>query len=190
MIAGVELEFLHHVLNQFRHWKVFALRLDFMRLEFRELEQIADQFAETLTVLGRDLEIAALFLRRDRAVPQQQGLEVTLHRCQRGAQIVRNISEQLASPYIGVREQLELLRDALRHFLHRNAELVDVVALRVDGCQAYGLDESALTKAVDCLSECAQAPSQHLKDQQLGQQREQYGADDEIGRQLQKPATP
>ena len=100
---------------------------------------------------------------------------------------MRNIGEQLASPYIDVRQQLELLRDALRHFLDRNAELVDVVTLRVDGLQAYGLHEPTLTKAVDCSRERAQAPGQHLKYQQPGQQGEQYGANDEIGRQLQKP---
>ena len=63
-LVGGELEFLYHVLNQLRDGEGFALRLELVRFELGQLEQIANQSAQALAVLGGDLEIAALFLWR------------------------------------------------------------------------------------------------------------------------------
>ncbi len=63
-LVGGELEFLHHVLHQLCDGEGFALRLELVRFELGQLEQVANQSAQALTVLGSDLEIAALFLWR------------------------------------------------------------------------------------------------------------------------------
>src|SRR5258708_4982102 len=103
-------------------------------------------FGSSLSGMPRPVSLTRIATRSgfapEGAVAPQEGCEVALHRGQRCAQIKPNIGEPLASLYLALRQQLELLCDALRHFLHRNGELVDVVTVRVDGCQAYGLDES------------------------------------------------
>jgi len=52
---------------------------------------------------------------------QQQGFEITLHRCEWRAQIVRHVGQQFAPHHIGLLEQTQLLRDTFRHFLYSGA---------------------------------------------------------------------
>ena len=190
MLLGLELELLRHVLDQLGQREGFEVKLPALALQHRQLEQLGDQLVQALAVFGGEVQVVAPFGLAEFALLDHQGLQVTLQRGQRRAQLVGDVGDQLAPGRVGVTQLADLLDDALGHPLDRDAELVDLVAARAPapGAEAHGGLELALLEGLHRRAQAAQAPGQPVERHQPGDQRERQAGQADADRQAQDVA--
>ena len=95
-----------------------------------------------------------------------------------------HVGKQFPTRRFGALEPLQLPYDALGHLLHRGAQAIDVVTVRIGRGEPHGPREVPLAKAVHGHAQRLHAPRQEKIDQQDPNQREDEGADGKIGKEL------
>ncbi len=98
-------------------------------IQLGQLEQVADQFGEALGVLARDFQVPLAFILRQLVILEQQGVDVAVQGRQRRAQVMGDITDQLATKAVVLLQGLELLADPDRHGGEGGAQLADLVAI-------------------------------------------------------------
>jgi hypothetical protein len=88
---------LHDIVGEFGDGKRLALQYHVLRFEPREFQQIGHQPRQAGAVPRRGFEVVLRLGGVELALAQQQQLEVTLHRSQRRAQVVRDLLQRLVA---------------------------------------------------------------------------------------------
>ncbi|MEZ5577739.1 MAG: hypothetical protein R3F44_19715 [Candidatus Competibacteraceae bacterium] len=99
-----------------------------------------------------------------------QGFQITVQRGQRGAQIVRDMVDQLAAQGVALLQTPDQGLQALRHPVEMRAQLLDLVALRALAAIGRVHREIAALELVHQYRQPPQPAGQQPKQQQSGQQ--------------------